>query len=584
MACPFDHNSPQAKDMSGRSEPLRKWLATKKRVIMLYEEYIHLLPLQQIWEHPATEKPVLEPCFVAAFHGIELCFLLLAEFISDDRKYVFRRPRVEMVANDIQKQCLLLTEVVDGELEEDNAHVSRASLTQHFPFEACPPTTKQASHSPCLQRLVNAVEASKDGMTVAERNSLIKVVLNITNTFDSSFSRWTVGLGIEHQLNELRVAAGLAEEARFRARARNLDYAQLVHPEVVEATLSGEVYEHEEDFFFRTVHLGSECWAFVVHNRVAIAQQCAEEGQWNIAAARIIQAARMLHYLGDHILMLTSMNLRDYLRLKVEIQGTSGEGSVAVKSFRIKLESLFQPLTDVLAYYDAVSDTEELLDSSYSQPLSPCLSSETPAPPPSQPQTDPKSSPQASPQSAVLKRQSSTPRQSPTAIPKTGGISLNGDAHALTSAHHSAATIADSAQEAAAEQTSAPDSLQSAAAEAREVKLKGLLEVYEEPDSHAGLYNYAKALEDVEAGLLAGFFYKHFCLASNVIGSESKGTGYMGSTNRAISALKATFQTPLYPLLDQVRSALGAKIDLELAHLKGRIMDNIEAKRGHGHI
>ena len=58
-----------------------------------------------------TEKPVLEPCFAAAFHGIELCFLLLAEFISDDRKYVFRRPRIEMVANDIQKQCMLLTEV-----------------------------------------------------------------------------------------------------------------------------------------------------------------------------------------------------------------------------------------------------------------------------------------------------------------------------------------------------------------------------------------------------------------------------------------------------------------------------------------
>jgi len=48
----------------------------------------------------------------------------------------------------------------------------------------------------------------------------------------------------------------------------------------------------------------------------------------------VLQAARMLHYLGDHILMLTSMNLRDYLRLKVEIQGTSGEGSKAVKSFR----------------------------------------------------------------------------------------------------------------------------------------------------------------------------------------------------------------------------------------------------------
>ena len=62
--------------------------------------------------------------------------------------------------------------------------------------------------------------------------SCLQVVLNITNTFDSSFSRWTVGLGIEHQLNELRVAAGLEEEARFRTRARNLDYAQLVQPEV----------------------------------------------------------------------------------------------------------------------------------------------------------------------------------------------------------------------------------------------------------------------------------------------------------------------------------------------------------------
>ena len=59
--------------------------------------------------------------------------------------------------------------------------------------------------------------------------------------------------------------------------------------QVVETTLSGEVYEHEEDFFFRTVHLGSECWAFIVHNRIGIAQEAAEQGQWNIASARIIQ-------------------------------------------------------------------------------------------------------------------------------------------------------------------------------------------------------------------------------------------------------------------------------------------------------
>lgn len=42
----------------------------------------------QVWEHPSTERPVLEPLFAAGFHGIELCLLLLAEFVSDRRKWV----------------------------------------------------------------------------------------------------------------------------------------------------------------------------------------------------------------------------------------------------------------------------------------------------------------------------------------------------------------------------------------------------------------------------------------------------------------------------------------------------------------
>ena len=46
------------------------------------------------------------------------------------------------------------------------------------------------------------------------------------------------------------------------------------------------------------------------------------------------------------------------------------------------------------------------------------------------------------------------------------------------------------------------------------------------------------------------------------------GTGYMRSTNKATAALKATYQTPVYPLLDAVRCELGSKIDKELAHLK----------------
>ena len=82
-------------------------------------------------------------------------------------------------------------------------------------------------------------------------------------------ARWTVGLGIEHQLNEL-VACVMAHQSLpipsqpqqespphppqtqeqqqqqqqpdvVRVRDRNLDYAALVRPEIVEATLVEEV-------------------------------------------------------------------------------------------------------------------------------------------------------------------------------------------------------------------------------------------------------------------------------------------------------------------------------------------------------
>jgi tryptophan 2,3-dioxygenase len=109
--------------------------------------------------------------------------------------------------------------------------------------------------------------------------------------------------------------------------------------------------------------------------------------------------------------------------------------------------------------------------------------------------------------------------------------------------------------------------------------LDALLHVYEQPDRHSGLYNYAKALEAIESALLGGFYYKHYLLAKNVIGSESKGTGRLAGTNRAVAALQATFQAAVFPELDHVRSMLGAKIDRLLAHRKGRIMTNIEIRR-----
>jgi hypothetical protein len=89
----------------------------------------------------------------------------------------------------------------------------------------------------------------------------------------------------------------------------------------------------------------------------------------------------------------------------------------------------------------------------------------------------------------------------------------------------------------------------------------------------AGLYNYCKALEALETGLLGGFYYKHYCLATNVIGSAARGT-----MKRAVSALKAGYETPVFGLLDRCRVALGARIDAEVADRKGRLMDAIMSK------
>lgn len=58
-----------------------------------------------------------------------------------------------------------------------------------------------------------------------------------------------------------------------------------------------------------------------------------------------------------------------------------------------------------------------------------------------------------------------------------------------------------------------------------------------------------------------------------MIGSQAKGT-----MRRAVQALKATYEAPLFPELDAVRCQLGQRFDGRLAHVKGRIMEGILAK------
>ena len=69
-----------------------------------------------------------------------------------------------------------------------------------------------------------------------------------------------------------------------------------------------------------------------------------------------------------------------------------------------------------------------------------------------------------------------------------------------------------------------------------------LLIIYSSPEVYPALYSYAKALETIESSLLGGFYYKHFMLANNVIGSTAKGT-----MNKSVQALRSTYETLCFP-------------------------------------
>jgi hypothetical protein len=68
----------------------------------------------------------------------------------------------------------------------------------------------------------------------------------------------------------------------------------------------GQEYTNEEDFFFRTIHLGTECWMFIANSRARSARQAAGQAAWHVASARIMQvgdsalAGWLIGYMKHH--------------------------------------------------------------------------------------------------------------------------------------------------------------------------------------------------------------------------------------------------------------------------------------------
>ena len=98
-----------------------------------------------------------------------------------------------------------------------------------------------------------------------------------------------------------------------------------------------------------------------------------------------------------------------------------------------------------------------------------------------------------------------------------------------------------------------------------------LMDLYNNPGKQPGTYNYAKSLEAIDTAISGGFFYSHYCLAVNVIGSQSRGTMDM-----AVKQLKNMCERAVFPELDSVRAELGNVIDMKLRINKGRIIEEID--------
>lgn len=56
------------------------------------------------------------------------------------------------------------------------------------------------------------------------------------------------------------------------------------------------MYSNAEDFFFRTVHLGTECWMFAANALASYGAEHAANGAWHVAAARtaLVRAAGII--------------------------------------------------------------------------------------------------------------------------------------------------------------------------------------------------------------------------------------------------------------------------------------------------
>lgn len=104
------------------------------------------------------------------------------------------------------------------------------------------------------------------------------------------------------------------------------------------------------------------------------------------------------------------------------------------------------------------------------------------------------------------------------------------------------------------------------------------MDIYMHPDydeEYFDIYSFCKSLENVESAVISGFYHRHFVLANNVIGSLGKGT-----LTKGVQALKSSYSTSCFPILDQIRYSMAIPIDKKYIDVKAKIVNLNAIARG----
>ncbi len=255
-----------------------------------YELYISLDELKAAW-HPETDW-VNEKIIRAGGMALEFTFLLCQSLAQDERKALYRDARKQKLFKCLAEQVNLL-----------------ASLLTPIPLPdsiaAQDPTDTNLTGIPTLDL---SWQHDLQGWAAL---------------YHALLDRFPFDIGIDQSVQSLLPGKGASSASNTRPR---VPYTRWVNPAALKAIYHRRDF-NAEDPYFCTVHQITECWFVLVLDLLDRAFGYAAHRAYPLAAKQMLLANNILDYLNGHVMLLESMVLADYHKLRVQLRDASGAQS-----------------------------------------------------------------------------------------------------------------------------------------------------------------------------------------------------------------------------------------------------------------